>query len=422
MKASARPGYWSFYWPLALTSVVLLLERQFQNGVLARYPDAAVGLATFALAASSFQLVHASLSFIPQMIAVQARTRQARRACRNFVVTAGCVLSLPLVWIGFTATGQHLLAGLLNIPEALLPDVTRYLRWLAPLVLVDALRQYNTGILVLGEKTRRVTLLNAVHMLVLIGMLLAGRHLGWGALPTIALATISSNVLHLVLGLLLAARVETPDHGAGDRLTWTAMLRFFWPVAVTSTMFALTRPVLYAYVNLTDQAVVNVAALRMAFDFAIFFQHPVNQFRHLYATFGAEDPAGVRRFMLRTTAVLVTLMAVIVFTPASRFIFGRILGAEGEVLRRTVQAMGVLCLAPLVIALRNLSHGKMLVLQRTLGMAGAGVLRVGATALAAKGLYHLGLLNHRTACLVLVLGFSVEALAAHAAIRKRRSG
>lgn len=40
--------YWRFYWPLALTGMVTLVGRQFQNGVLASYEDAAGELAAFA--------------------------------------------------------------------------------------------------------------------------------------------------------------------------------------------------------------------------------------------------------------------------------------------------------------------------------------------------------------------------------------
>ncbi len=414
----SNKGYWSFYWPLGLTSTALLLERQVQNGLLARYPDSTSELATFALAQSSFQLVNAALIFLPQMVTVLGRSRSARRRCRSFIALVGVILAFPLAFMAFTAVGQQVLNGLLNIPVELAPQVARYLQWLAPLVMVNAMRHYCTGVLVLGQRTETVTLMNVTHMVILVAVLLTGFRLEWGALPTLALGTVMANSLTLVAAALAAAKINPPDLADGKPASWRAMWRFFWPVALTSLMFALSRPVLYAYVNLTTQAVVTVAALRVAFDFAAFFQNPVNQFRHVYAMFGATDPNGVRRFMFRVTGVLVAIMALIVFTPLSGVVFGHLLGIEGEVLRRATQAMAVLCLIPVIIALRNLNHGKMLVRRKTTAMAVAAILRVLVIAVAARALYATGWLDQRTACLALILGFAVEAFIVHQAGRR----
>ena len=42
--------YWRFYWPLALTGIGLVLSVQFQNAILARYPEAVKELAVLAIA------------------------------------------------------------------------------------------------------------------------------------------------------------------------------------------------------------------------------------------------------------------------------------------------------------------------------------------------------------------------------------
>jgi hypothetical protein len=421
-QAGAR-RYGPFYWPLALTSLVTLLESQFQNGLLARYPNADVELATFALAASSFQLVNALLVFVPQMVTVLGRSQPDRAVCRRFVNGAGLLLSLPLLAMGCTAAGRTALGWLLNIPADVLPAVARYLQWLAPLVWVNAMRQYCTGTLVLSERTRVITLLNVVHLVSLVGVLLGGRRAGWGALPTLALATVLANVLHLALIAAATRHLDLPAsrHDPRPTLKMAALWRFFWPLATTSALFAMSRPVLYAFVNLTPRAVVTIAALRVAFDFGLMFQNPVNQFRHLYATYGKEDPDGVARFMLRVTVLLVAVMTLAVFSPLSPLLFGRVLGLEGDVLACSLQAVRVLSLAPLAIALRNLYHGQLMVSRRTTGMALAALLRVLAIGLLARLLLSLGWLDHVSGAAIVVAGFAVEALMVRHASRRRRA-
>lgn len=422
MPAPATRRYGAFYWPLTLTSVAMQLQAQFQNAVLARYPDADFELATFALASSSFQLLNAFLIFIPQTVTVLATSARAREACLRHVVLVTLVLSLPMALLAYTPVGTGALAGLLRVPEAMMPGVVQYLRWLTPLLLVNALRQHCTGLLIQAERTQAVTILNFIHLGSLLGVLLVGRHMGWGALGTLATATIASNLFHLALiaGVVcLSSREPTvPGPSLADApLTFRRFFEFFWPVAFTSGMFALSRPVTYAFINRTASAVVTVAALRLAFDFSMFFQNPVNQFRHLYTTFGKEDPEGVRRYVIRVTLGLTAVMAAIAFTPLSRIVLGDWMGVQGEVLDKGVGALRMLCLGPLVLASRNLHHGAMMVRRRTKGMAAGAILRVLAIFALSWLLFCLGLLDHRTGALLTIVGFLAEALASRQAVR-----
>ena len=45
----------------------MVLAGQFQNGVLARYPEAVAEIATFAIASGTFGMFHACINFVSQM-------------------------------------------------------------------------------------------------------------------------------------------------------------------------------------------------------------------------------------------------------------------------------------------------------------------------------------------------------------------
>ncbi len=413
--------YHLFYWPLALTGLLLLLESQIQNGFLARYPDGAANLATFALAASSYRLVNAVLTFVPQTVTLLASCPRSRRMCFRFVLSAGFLLSFLLLFVGFTSPGTRLFSRLMHIPPEILPQVVRYLQWLAPLLVINAVRHYYTGILIRLGRTRMITLLNLNHLLTLVAVLWAGRSLAWSPITTVAAGTIVANLIHLGLASIIVAEKRIPD-GENSRspLRYREILAFFWPVALTSSMFALCRPIMYSYINRTAMAVTVVAALRLAFDAAAFFINPVNQFRHMYTTFGRRDPDGVRRFMFRIAFGYTAVMLLIAFSPAGHFLFHRILGVEGDVLVKAIQALRLLCLAPLTIAVRNLYHGQMMVRLSTRGMAAGAILRVSAIAFFSWCFYHLGWLNHRTGAFMLIGGFMAEALVSRLAVARIR--
>ncbi|HUS93135.1 MAG TPA: hypothetical protein VM695_14855 [Phycisphaerae bacterium] len=407
--------YWRFYWPLALMGLTMLVGRQFENGVLSRYEDAAQQLATFAFAMGVYMPFGALLAFVPQMANVLGRSRRGHAVCLRFTMGLSLAITLPIVLAAFTEPGAAAVASIFQLDAPTTRIVVRYLRFLTPLALLSGTQQYHIGMLIQARRTGAVTLLNVAGLAVLIAGLLVGLWCGWPAVRTLAVARLASAGLSLALTLLLyAALYRPPERPEHEDLSYREVMAFFWPVAVTSLMFALSRPILYGFLKRTDDGIIAVAATRVAFDFSMIFGGFVNQFRNLFVTFGGQDLAGVRRFMTRVLIGVIALMAAIVFTPLVDAIFRGPLGIPEDVLRPAVQALRVLCIWPAVMALRNYFHGQLLVRRRTLGMAVGGMLRVAAIYGASWLLQAAGLLDQVWAGAILVLGFAAEAVVAAA--------
>ena len=403
--------YWKFYWPLALTSLVQLAGTQAQNGVLASYDEIGRELAVFALASSVFFFFCAALVFVPHMVNVLGRSAPARGACLRFTILASLALTIPAAVLAFTGAGQTALSRIFDIQDAKLAEVTSYLRLLLPLIVINGLRNHYTGLLIQAHLTGTVTALYAVNLGINIVSLAGGLMLGWPAVITVAMAIVLSALVHLVATFVMyVLRYNSPDDGKTDKLTWREILSFFWPVATTSLMFALSRPVLYAFVNRTAQAVVLLAGIRVAFDFSLLFHAPINQFRHFLVTFGESDPAGSRRFMGRIMLVLTGIMAIIAFTPLSTFVLRNLLQIRGQTLEVASGAMMVLCGTPLIITIRNYFHGVLLTRRKTHGMAIGGIIRVLTICVSSWAFFEAGVLNRITAAGVLLAGFGSEAI------------
>ena len=405
-----RRQYWRFFWPLSLMGVAMLLARQFQNGALARYGDAGREIAVFAIASSVLGLFVAPLAFVPMMSNVLARSRRGHRICLECLLAACAILTAPVAFLAFARAGRATVAAIFAIEGGVLDSVIRYLRFLLPVVLLAGLRNHYTGLLVQAKRTGAVTLLNLLSLATVIGVLVGGFHAGWPAVRTLATAEIAASVLHLAATWLCVRRWVVFADDADAPLSYREAFSFFWPIATTGAMFAISRPILYALVGRGPNPEPVIAALRVSFDFGMMFQNPMNQFRHLFATFGCDDLPGVRRFMIRAMFVLATTMFIVAATPLSLWLYRDLLGVGGDVLRMARQATLVLCLVPVVMALRNYFHGQSLVDRKTTSLAVGSVLRNLAIAAAAGLLLAVGWLNHVTAAGVLVLGFFSEAL------------
>ncbi len=408
-KGSPIRVYWKFYWPLTIMGLAMLLSNQFQNGVLARYPEAVRELTTFALAGSFFGFLHAALVFLPQMTNVYGRSPAGASACFHFACRAGLGLSLPLLVLGWTPSGIDLSTMIFGVDVAVAATMQIYFRLLAPVIFMDAMRHAFTGLLIQTRRTGWVTVLNIAYLSVVLLVLMLGFHFGLSGVWTVGLAQLAGALFALLgswfawsrFASLLEGKVEPPSQGE--------LFNYFWPVALTSICFALSRPIIFLFASRTAEAFVLIAALRVSFDFAMLFFNPVNQFRHLLVTFGMDDRKDILGFLVLVVTGLSGALVVIALSPMGSLIFRTVFGLEGKALEFATAALLPLALVPLAMGLRNWLHGYALVGRATRRMSTSALARIGVISLAAWGLVAIGWFGPRAAASLLAFGFLAEA-------------
>ena len=389
----------------------MVLAVQFQNGALARYPEAVTELAVFALASSTFALFQAGLNFTAQLSNVFARSAAGTRRCHRFISFASVGLTAPLAILVLTPHGQELIRVAYGIDRALADRVFEYLWWMVPLLLLTGQRMFYSGVLVQSQLTGWVTTLNALFLAATVAFLIVGFSLGWRAVHTLVGAQAVAGLIHwLASAAVYRKRYRLPEELEHEHITYAELLRFFMPVTLTGVMFAISRPVLFAFVSRTPEGIASIAAMRVAFDFSMIFQQAANQFRHFFVTFGLDDLRTKRRFMAIVNAGLTLIMMALALTPLSSWVLHDLMGIDGAVLERSVEVILVMCLLPTIIVVRNYFHGHLMVHRRTGGMALGGILRVLGIYVIAQGLYSFALLDHVTASFVLLLGFVFETI------------
>ncbi|MAV27037.1 MAG: hypothetical protein CMQ05_13140 [Gammaproteobacteria bacterium] len=402
--------YWRFFWPLVLMGAVLVLSGQFQNGILARYPDAVRELAVFAIAGSTFGLFHAGISFVSQMANVYARSEAGTRQALRFVIVICVVLSSLIALLAFTTVGTWLMRFIYGINDDLLHQVMRYMQLYIPLIVVDGIRQFLMGLLVQARMTGRLTIVNMMQLSVVIASLIAGFSSGMDAPIVLVGSMILGSGCHLMLLVWLVRKDYTlPEHREHESLSFGELFRFFLPVATTGVMFAISRPVLYALIARSPDAVVSIAAMRVGFDVASLFQVTANQFRHFFVTFGDDDLPLKRQFMWLVGGGITVSMLLVAATPVSHFLLSDLIGIQGTVLTYSREVLLWMCFLPGLILWRNYYHGLLMVARRTTGMALGGIVRVGGIYLLAQSAWLLGWLDFRVATIILLMGFVFEA-------------
>jgi len=394
--------------------VVVLGGRLAQNYVLLGYESGVRELAVFALALAVFGPFTAGIGFTPQMANVLVRGPRSFRAALRFLVTLCAVFTMPLVLLAWTPLGGHLLPHIYSVDAESQRLILTYLRYLTPLILISGVSNFLVGLLVQVHRTGTVTVLRGVHLALTAGILALGVRDGWDPVINLSLSLLVPAGAHLLLAAVLLAVFHEHRALEEDRsLPQREVLRFFGPMAFTSVMFTLSRPIIFGFITAMGGGAPGrlenmVAGLSLAFSVNMIFQSAVNQYRNVFVTFGRDDREGVRAFMVRSAGLVTALMVLFVATPAAGLFLRHLQGATGETLMMARQALYVLILVPPVVAVRNYYHGLAMVHRRTGAMVAGAFMRNVSILVLALVLMALGRCNHLWGAAMLATGFGAE--------------
>ncbi len=415
-RASVR-HYFGFYWPLALTGAIGLSGMLVKNFALLSFEDGVRQLALYALAWSVFMPLQSATWMVSQAVNALVGGRESLHRTFWFFGGVALLLTIPLIWLGFTDSGFTALSRIYTVDTESLTGIQRYLQWFSPLPLILTALQYVRGLLIQVEATRITTALEAGRLGLLALTLWIGARAGWPPLLTVVLAQLATDSLNLLLHL----RFLLPYRRAWSRaethpVPYSGILRFFWPVALTTLMFSFSRPIIFSFVTAIPPHTLPegldldmmIAGLSLAFGLIPVFMNPINQFRNVFVNFGRTDPAGVVTLLKWTIAGLSGIMILMAASGLDGLFFIHLQGASEEVSRLARQAFLVACALPLAMGWRNYYHGLALAHRRTTSMGIAAITRNIVIYLVGAALLHLGWLNAYTAMAVLISGFLSE--------------
>ncbi len=414
---SASRRYWRFFWPLGFMAIAVFSGRLVQNYVLLQYEEGVRELAVYALAMAFFGPFRGVMAFAPQMANVLVRGPRSFRATLRFVMSLAVLCTALLAVVAWTPLGGRIMPIIYNMPSRDIDLILVYLRYFTPLILLTGACFYFEGLLVQAHRTGIVSALRIGSLLLAVCVLAVGLYGGWSPVFTLSLSLILPVAVHTVVGGLMLLKYRVRHSGEEDRrLTQREVARFYLPMVATTIMFTLTRPIIFAFLTVSAQrsggavsAEAMVAGVSLAFNVNMLFQSTVNQFRNLSVTFGTENLPALRRFMVRITAGVFLLMALVVLTPVARLFLRHLQGAEGAPLAMACQSLYVLLLVPIVIGWRNYHHGLAMVRKRTAAMAAGAMSRNLSILPLGAALLALGWYNHIAAAAMLVVGFASEA-------------
>jgi progressive ankylosis protein len=322
-----------FWLPLAATWLMMSAEGPYVAAIIARMPDAAFNLAAYGVAFSLAWLVESPIMMLLTAANSLVSDRPSFLALRTFTFRLNAAVTAVML-IGILPPVFRFVTGtLMGLPPEVASLVHVATAILVPWPAAIGYRRFYQGVLVRHGMARRVaygTVLRLASMSATAAVLALHSPLHGASIGAAALAT--GVLVEAVASRLMARRVvaSLPDRPAGaPALTQRDIVRFYYPLALTSVISLITGPLLTFFMGRSRQPIESLAVLPVVQSLVFLFRSGGVAFQEVGVALlgrGCEHRAEISRAMRILASGATVALAVVLFTPLAEVWFYRVSG------------------------------------------------------------------------------------------------
>ena len=343
-----------FWTPLALVWLMMGVEQPAIAAVIARLPGIKENLAAFGLTFALSLIIEAPIIQLLSAANVLAKDRQSYNRLLAFTHLAGWSLSLVHLLIAVTPLFDGIVCGIIHAPEAIVETTRSAFLIMTPWTVAIAYRRLWQGILI-GYGHTSIIPLTMTSRLVAIAITL-----GVGiAVPVLPGACLGA--LALSLGVITGAIVtglfarkvvqrEIPA-GSGCVLTWSRLLGFYVPLALTSMIGLAVQPIMSIGLARMDHPLESLAVWPVLTGFTSLFQTPCFSYQEaVVALLPRKQGYPMLQRFTRMLGLSLTLgFLVAALSPPLRWLwFGWVAGLSDHLLSFVRSPLLILAMVPLL--------------------------------------------------------------------------
>jgi hypothetical protein len=410
-----------FWAPLALMWLIMGIEQPTIGAVVSRLPNATRSLAAFEVAFGLATLIH---SPIIQMLSVATALTVDKLSFRRLLVLLGWivgVLSAVHAIVAIPAVFSWIAGSLLGVPELLIPHARTTFTILLPITAAVGLRRMLQGALIRVGNTRVVSLIMVARLIIttlFLGGVLALDRWTSIALPSgnavASLAFVLGVSAGAVASVVAAARILPRElaEQTGDAPTPGRMLSVYIPLALTSVIIMIGRPLITFAISRSPEPVSSLAAWPIVQGYLFVFTALAHSYQEVVVARASSHPgqtAPVAQLGYIIGLVLAGTMAILAITPASALWFRSVIGVPGELMPLVVGASAIVVLSPLLIAAIGVYSGILVAEHRTVWITAGTIVSIAAQIVLGIALPRTGLLNGaQVGSIILVISATLQ--------------
>ncbi len=362
-----------FWLPLAVSWAFMTIGSPIVNAIIARTADAKLQLAAFGIGFSLVMAVQSPIVSLLTASVTLVRSRSSYYLLRRFMLGMVIALTTIMVLLGHTSLFDLVVRRLVGVPEEIAVLVRPVLWGLTPFPAAVAYRRFRQGVMIQYGYTREVSYGSATRLAVVVGLSLLG--LMWGKLDGAVMGGIVMGTaisLEAILAHFLSraavCQVETLDDPPDDPpLTMPALLRFYWPLALTTMVWLLAPSLVNLGLARAPHPVESLAAWAVVNSQISFLSSFGFSYLEVVVALFQDRRSIItlRRFALALSTGALALLLLIAYTPLAPLWQQKVAGLNSELVSYAVPALRLAALLPVTAVLLSWLRGIVVAVKAT---------------------------------------------------------
>ena len=346
----------SFWIPLASTWLMMSFEGPFLTALVARMAEPKFNLAAYGIAFSFALIIEAPVIMLMSASTALVKDKLSFIKLRNFVYALNIIVTLFMIILVYPPVFYFFTIKLIGLP-ANVAGLTH----LATIALIPwpgaiGYRRFYQGILIRNNLTRRVALgtIIRVSSILLTGFLL----FSFSGLDGVVVGTSSLSIAVIVeavaskfmaMHTVKNIKAENPFTIIKEDLSYTDIIKFYYPLALTSFLTLGVNPMVTFFIGQSRFALESLAVLPVLNAFLFIFKSFGVSYQETSIALIGDKKQGflpLKRFALWLGSLTVALLMVVAFTPLADLYLMKISGLSGSLTVFALLPLAIMVLLP----------------------------------------------------------------------------
>ncbi|MFP4456149.1 MAG: hypothetical protein ACLFPS_00630 [Clostridia bacterium] len=353
----------AFFVPIVFSTMIMMTTHTVVNSALARTKDAAIAIATYAVAKGIATMLYSPTTTLRSVCVAHLNDKIKFDLVKKVSYTAIFVSLFLMTMVAFTPLNRVVFIDMMGISEDLLPDTIRTFTIFLIIPLVASIRSMYEGMITVRRKTYLLTVMTTTRVIVMFSLatVITRTHIVTGGMVGAVLMVmgIGSEAL---MGFVFARNYKQKMPKINKdfpKETYKSLLIFFIPLIAARFAMTWGKPSINAGLARALNPEVSIAAHEVGRSFAWIFISMFTRINQVVLVFVKSKLAWlkVKRFALSLGAIMSILLLTISITPIGDWVLTNIIGVEQELKTMSLQVILFLSPLPLINAYSEILSG-----------------------------------------------------------------
>ncbi len=374
-----------FWLPLAATWLMMAVEGPFLAAVIARLAEPIYNLAAYGVAYSLALVVEAPVIMLMSASTALARNRASYLRLLRFTHAINAAVTLAMLVTLLPTVFHRLAIGLIGLPPEVASRTHVALLILLPWPAVIGIRRFYQGVLIRHGLTRRVAYGTIARLAAMFGTaFVLARYTdidgAWvGASALTAGVTCEAVISRVMAAGSIRSLLERSGEATGAAASYTALSRFYYPLALTTLLSLGIHPVVTFFVGNSRASLESLAVLPVVSALVFVFRSLGLAYQEVVIALMGDNGEGyrpLRRFGLILSVAVAFGLALIAWTPLSQIWFRTVSGLTEELAMFALAPARIQTLLPGLAALLSFQRAILVVRGTTNAITLATIIEV----------------------------------------------